>query len=42
MVDDLGKGAVAAGNMSLPSPRAFFAFLLTEVLFTPILEPGTG
>ena len=33
---DLGKGAVAARKMalSLPSPRAFFAFLFTERLFT--------
>ena len=27
---------------SLPSPRAFFAFLFTERLFTTISEPGTG
>ena len=26
----------------LPSPRAFFAFLFTERLFTTISEPGTG
>ena len=28
--------------MSLPSPRAFFAFLFTERLFTTISEPGAG
>ena len=38
----LGNGAVAARKMSLPSPRAFFAFLFTERLFTTISEPGTG
>ena len=27
---------------TLPSPRAFFAFLFTERLFTTISEPGTG
>ena len=26
----------------LSSPRAFFAFLITERLFTTISEPGTG
>ena len=39
---DLGKGAVAAGKMSLPSPRSFFAFLITERLSSTISEPGTG
>ena len=38
---------MAAGKMSLPSPRAFFAFqiflhIFTERLFTTILKPGTG
>ena len=28
--------------LSLPSPRAFFAFLITERLSTTISEPGTG
>ena len=28
--------------VSLPSPRAFFAFLTTERLSTTISEPGTG
>ena len=35
----LGKGG---GALSLLRSRAFFAFLLTERLFTTILEPGTG
>ena len=34
----LGKG----GGSGLPSPRAFFAFLITERLSTTISEPGTG
>ena len=38
----MGKGAVAARKMSLPSPRAFFAFLFTERLFTTISKPGEG
>ena len=28
--------------LSLPSPRAFFAFLITERLSTTISEPATG
>ena len=46
----MGKGEVAARKMgerasaalSLPRPRAFFAFLFTERLFNTISEPGTG
>ena len=30
-----------AAGLSLPSPRAFFAFLITERLSTTISEPGT-
>ena len=37
-----GKGDVGGGALSLPSPRAFFAFLITERLSTTISEPGTG
>ena len=39
-----GGGGEKNGNaaLSLPSPRAFFAFLFTERLFTTIPEPGTG
>ena len=35
---------VHAGSaaLSLPSPRAFFAFFFTERFFTTILEPETG
>ena len=33
---------IGSAALSLPSPRAFFAFLFTERLFTPISEPGTG
>ena len=32
----------ASAALSLPSPRAFFAFLITERLSTTISEPGTG
>ena len=35
----LSTGSAA---LSLPSPRAFFAFLITERLSTTISEPGTG
>ena len=39
----LGKGGGGGGGaLSLPSPRAFFAFLITERLSTTISEPGTG
>ena len=41
----LGKGGGGGGKnaaLSLSSPRAFFAFLLTERLSTTISEPGTG
>ena len=31
-----------SGAPSLPSPRAFFAFIFSERLFTTISEPGTG
>ena len=39
-----GGGGEKNGNAALspPSPRAFFAFLFTERLFTTIPEPGTG
>ena len=36
------KIRVGCTVLSLPSPRAFFAFLFTERLFTTILQPGTG
>ena len=36
----LGKGG--DGALSLPSPRSFFAFLITERLSITISEPGTG
>ena len=32
----------AVKTLSLPSPRAFFVFLITERLSTTISEPGTG
>ena len=35
-------GERASAALSLPSPRAFFAFPFTERLFTTISEPGTG
>ena len=41
----LGKGGGGGGKnaaLSLSSPRAFFAFLITERLSTTISEPGTG
>ena len=38
-VKKMRTGSVA---LSLPSPRAFFAFLITERLSTTISEPGTG
>ena len=38
----LGKGGGSGGNLALSSPRAFFAFLITERLSTTISEPGTG
>ena len=40
----LGKGGGGGEKnaLSLPSPRAFLAFLFTERLFTTISEPGTG
>ena len=34
--------SIRSGNLSLPSPRAFFAFLITERLSTTVSEPGTG
>ena len=36
------KMRTGSAALSLPSPRAFFAFLFTERLFTTISEPGTG
>ena len=36
------KMRTGSAAMSFPSPRAFFAFLITERLFTTISEPGTG
>ena len=36
------KMRIGSDSRSLPSPRAFFAFLFTEQLFTTISEPGTG
>ena len=36
------KMRTGSAAMSLPSPRAFFAFLITERLFTTISELGTG
>ena len=38
-VENMRTGSAA---LSLPSPRAFFAFLFTGRLFTTISEPGTG
>ena len=36
------KMRTGSAALSLPSPRAFFAFLITERLSTTISEPGTG
>ena len=36
------KMRTGSAALSLPSPRAFFAFLFTERLSTTISEPGTG
>ena len=36
------KTRTGSAALSLPSPRPFFAFLITERLFTTISEPGTG
>ena len=36
------KMRTGSASLSLPSPRAFFAFLITERLSTTISEPGTG
>ena len=36
------KMRTGSAALSLPSPRAFFAFLFTERLFTTTSEPGTG
>ena len=36
------KMRTGSAALSLPSPRAFFAFLFTERLFTTISEPETG
>ena len=36
------KMRTGSAALSLPSPRAFFAFLFTERLFTTISKPGTG
>ena len=39
---DGGDGGDGGGGGDGGIPRAFFAFLVTERLFTTILEPGTG
>ena len=36
------KMRTGSAAQSLLSPRAFFAFLFTERLFTTFSEPGTG
>ena len=36
------KMRTGSAALSLPSPRVFFAFLITERLSTTISEPGTG
>ena len=36
------KMSTGSDSLSLPSPRAVFAFLFTERFFTTIWEPGTG
>ena len=36
------KMRTGSAALSLSSPRAFFAFLITERLSTTISEPGTG
>ena len=36
------KMRTGSAALSLPSPSAFFAFLITERLSTTISEPGTG
>ena len=36
------KMHTGAAALSLPSPHAFYAFLITERLSTTISEPGTG
>ena len=36
------KMRTGSAALSLPSPRAFLAFLFTERLFTTLSEPGTG
>ena len=36
------KMRTGSAALSLPSSRAFFAFLITERLSTTISEPGTG
>ena len=36
------KMRTGSAALSLPSPRAFFAFLISERLSTTISEPGTG
>ena len=36
------KMRTGSAALSLPSPRTFFAFLITERLTTTISEPGTG
>ena len=39
---DIPEQAVKKNAYRLRRPRAFFAFLFTERLFTTISEPGTG